>query len=844
MYRLIWHIFLLSLLGSISTATYAQKEASIWHFGQNAGLRFLEDTVVTINDSPLASIEGCATISDPDGNLLFFTDGITVYDRFNDPMPNGFGLEGSSTSTQGALIVRKPGSEHIFYIFTADAGPYDYPPFMTGVHYSVVNMCLNGGRGDVVANSKNTLLFKPNTEKLNAVMHQNGTDVWVMAHEYGTDRFMTYLVTEEGVNPTPIINYGEVVHAGPTTAVGIGALKFSPNGRRVCTVDLFIRTIELYDFDNQTGLLSNPITIQLDSADYAAYGIAFSQDNSKIYLSTNRYLWQYDISVYDSMAIANSRYAVWDNETGQGARVDGLQLGPNGKIYASFGITRVSVIHNPNATGAAVDFELDAIRFASFDVHPRAAMPNFIQTFFDIAPYVQHRTFCASDQHEFTLLKADSVVEATWDFGDGTPPQVTSATHQVIHQYPASGNYLLTAEVRYPSGTTEQIYKKAIIQDPVQVTLGADTTLCAGDTLALQSRMIGGDVDEACVVWQDSLSAAVLNITQPGTYWVEATYNGCTTRDTIVVNFKPVPEVDLGPDQMVCDQPSVTLDATLGGNIPTGAIYYWSNDSQQPQTQVNESGIYWVDVTQNGCTTRDSIRVDFLRLNLGADTVLCQGDSLTLVHTDSLTNIQWPDGTSDSTFVIHEPGVYRAIARRDNCQIIDSIRVDVISVPSTSLDTLICEGEAFTWNIALPGTAYYWRDGSTEAQRSFTEAGTYLVTLENHCFTTRRTLTLRSENCDCDLSPANVFTPNSDGQNDKFFIPLHHRIEEPYLQIYNRWGKQVYHGWGAETFWDGYLNDGRLASAGTYFWTLTYHCRQQDQLVLMQKKGWVTLLLE
>src|SRR2546421_1458715 len=111
-----------SLLIFISLFSFGQKEANIWYFGKNAGVDFSSGAPVAITNGKLNTDEGCATICDKTtGQLLFYTDGITVYDRTHTAMPNGTGLKGNKSSTQSSVIVPKPGSATQFYIFTVDA---------------------------------------------------------------------------------------------------------------------------------------------------------------------------------------------------------------------------------------------------------------------------------------------------------------------------------------------------------------------------------------------------------------------------------------------------------------------------------------------------------------------------------------------------------------------------------------------------------------------------------------------------------------------------------------------------------------------------------------------------
>src|SRR5215468_10973697 len=96
-----------------SSNVFSQGQADWWYFGQNAGVSFQTGDPVAVSDGQLNTSEGCATISNSAGNLLFYTDGITVWNRNHVPMPNGFGLMGNPSSTQSGVIVQKPGSSNI-----------------------------------------------------------------------------------------------------------------------------------------------------------------------------------------------------------------------------------------------------------------------------------------------------------------------------------------------------------------------------------------------------------------------------------------------------------------------------------------------------------------------------------------------------------------------------------------------------------------------------------------------------------------------------------------------------------------------------------------------------------
>lgn len=100
--------------------SYAQKEANNWFFGGNAGLSFETGSPVPIAGGQLNTEEGCTSISTSDGDLLFYSNGVYVYNKNNQQMPNGYGLHGDQSSTQSGIIVPKPGDPNIYYIFTVE----------------------------------------------------------------------------------------------------------------------------------------------------------------------------------------------------------------------------------------------------------------------------------------------------------------------------------------------------------------------------------------------------------------------------------------------------------------------------------------------------------------------------------------------------------------------------------------------------------------------------------------------------------------------------------------------------------------------------------------------------
>ncbi len=354
-----------------SLTAFAQGETTNWYFGKNAGISFASGKATALTNGRLVTEEGSATISDKNGNLLFYTNGITVWNRNHRVMPNGNGLMGRHSSTQSALILPKPGNDSIYYIFTTDIQAQS-----EGLRYSTINLSKDGGNGDLV--SKNSFLMAPATEKLTAVRHSNNRDWWVLAHRWNSSAYVAYLVTEEGVKTEAVISNAGTVHGGANRKA-IGYLVPSPNGNKLAAALWSDKSnFEVLDFNRTTGEISNPILLK---GFEEAYGVAFSPDGSKLYGTANgigggkAQVIQFDLKAGNAEAISKSAVVVG---TSGSPRVGALLLGPDGQIYvARKDNFYLGVISKPNVAGKECTYTDNGFHLANRKSD--LGLPNFPQ---------------------------------------------------------------------------------------------------------------------------------------------------------------------------------------------------------------------------------------------------------------------------------------------------------------------------------------------------------------------------------------------------------------------------------------------------------------------------------
>jgi gliding motility-associated-like protein len=338
----------------INKNAFAQKEGAIWYFGIKAGLDFNTNPPTPLSNSQMRTNEGCFSIADPSsGQLLFYSDGRFIWGRNHQLMPSipAGGLGGDSSSTQSGIVIPDPANPNRYYVFSVakTGGP--------SLFWAQVDMTLNGGDGDLIS-SKNVLLNPP-CEKIASIGNCATNEFWVLSHKFVTDSFFAWKVSATGISSPVATKIGSLI-AGPVSGT-IGYLKFSPDGKKVAVAHSSpINKLEIFDFDINTGILSNTVSDTFMNA----YGCSFSPNSKLLYVASNRTIIQYDVSLSSASNIVASRNTIANNVIQYGA----LQNALDGKMYhagtAQFSATggsTLNLINNPNKYGAACNFVLNAV---------------------------------------------------------------------------------------------------------------------------------------------------------------------------------------------------------------------------------------------------------------------------------------------------------------------------------------------------------------------------------------------------------------------------------------------------------------------------------------------------
>ena len=597
----------------VGSCEMEDKSEMHWYFGENAALDFNSGEPVNVPGSQLNSFEGTACISDDNGDLLFYTDGINIWDATNTVMPNGSGLLGgaNTSSWNGAFIVPRPYNPSQYYVFTCDEFENN---IANGVNYSIVDMNLNGGLGDVT-DTKNIFLCPANVETISATYHDDGQKVWLVISDY--DVVNTYLIDSTGIG-------SPIAFSDPNYNTSWGFTRFFNSGKRLILSQANIlgaTFLVILDFDNTTGIFTNPIEINTSSSDIWSFEI--SPDDSRLYavlgegINTHS-LYQFDLSLTTASQISNSKTYI-DNIYS----LDRLLLGPNGKIYNTvFFEPFLRVINNPNELGINCNYS------GTINLSPASnnvSLPKFIRgqrssdLNLPILSLGPDQTICDGLT---TVLDpgANADFEIIWQDGS------TDSTYTAW----LPGTYWVTSSNECGTVTDSITIS---LEELNLVDLGDDINFCVGDNILLDAGTTGD-----YYLWQDGSNNPTLVVTEAGNYWVDvSTQAGCYESDSISITLDteaPVVDCPLDIDTIV---PFGTTEVQLNPFQPMvtdNCSYTFVNDFTNTNDAtanypVGTTTLVWTVTDANGNSTTCDMDI-IISVNTGTEDIDAQSASLIL----------------------------------------------------------------------------------------------------------------------------------------------------------------------------------------------------------------------
>ena len=767
-------ILLFILILSIKTSIYAQYNAlenNVWAFGTNAGVTFASGSPAGISTA-INTSEGCASVSDATGSLLFYTDGKKIWNRSHAVMSGATSIVpfNTSSTTQGALIIPVIGIPTQYYVFSLESYT------STGrLMYCIVDMTLSSGFGDVIASTLGTSVNTGIGERMMAVAGNN-CDIWLVTHkETGID-FYSYDITNSGISSPVVSSVGTFTGS---RGYSIGQLKISPDRTKIASTSYnggsFVTNgvgAELYDFNATTGVVSN--VRRLDSS-VCVYGADISPDNTKLYICSNSgtsgptKLDQFDITGTSAATIMATRINI---NTTSAACWPSIKLAPDGKIYIG-SMTAASsnfldCISSPNNSGSACGFSSHAVTLSS-GTYAVYGLPNLYWTIAggDTTTRRHDSVACIPTTTGFiTIGTAITGTAYTWNDGVTTAVRniatfgtywviIDNGCHKdidtfVIKQTPMDtlSHIHDTAKcfLRFPitlnvpsgfptyhwndgSGTTSHVAPAPgtywvwaddscgnVVADSFHVTaIPADTTVKpATDSsvcIGVGSLALHATAGYASYRWSTGASTSSMSVTASGTYWVYQYINCSVVIDTFHITFIPYPTLGLGPNRQICIGDTITLSSVQ----PAGTLYLWNTGSSLNSMQVSATGTYWLQL-YNGCYITDSVNVlvsPYPVVNLGLDTFNCLGQPVTLQSSISYSSpfYLWSDGSGASTLTVTTTNDYWLKVTVLGCSASDTVHITILydTFNLFNGDTAICKGKVVQALLnANPAATFQW----------------------------------------------------------------------------------------------------------------------------------------
>lgn len=456
-YKLFIIVFFISFIG------FSQNETNHWYSGKNAGIDFGNGEVAVLEDGSMVTPAGCSSISDDEGNLMFYTNGQTVWNRNHQIMTNGDGLSGEIDGIQSAIIVPKPNDYSTYYIFYTRENTQSSPIyFLPGVYYSEVKFDAQNPSGYVTLNKDIRIAEINSTSRIAAIHHPSSDTIRVVCITKpdpvfgyivpeGEFIFRIFNVTSSGVNVTP-------VKRTINESLGkLGAMKFAPDGSYLAFADNANQKVYFYQYDNDLINFQHHFTLPTIPAFGVflnPYGIEFSQDSKMFYYSGGNYVVQFPFTDLGGMEPVDN-YLIPISNPGS------IQLARNGKIYIAQGnlsnpTGHLGVINNPEKIGEQCNYRPANIQFEN--AASTKGLPLFVASYLR-SRIIPSKDDCVDVAFSFELDAYRAILSVLWDFGDGT----TSTDFNPTHLFSTPGTHKVKARIIMDNNQAVTLYKDVVV---------------------------------------------------------------------------------------------------------------------------------------------------------------------------------------------------------------------------------------------------------------------------------------------------------------------------------------------------------------------------------------------
>jgi len=561
----------------VATDMKAQGENNYWCYGAHTGINFNLQPPVQFQ-TPMDTHEGSAAVSDANGQLLFYSNAGVVYNRNHTIMPSSYGILGngpalptipymSGSAAQGVTIVQSFSNANQYYLFTLD----DYTGPGT-LRYSVVDMSLDNGLGDVLPTQKNITLDTDFSESMVVMQGADCSEQWLVTRKRTSALFYAYRINTAGPSSNAVVSGAPGTNAIMAAAPEVDMMVSRGNG-----------VLYLNKFDRSTGTVS-----AFASLDVAGLGsviaTAFSPQAKRLYAAMANSLLQFNLELLPSVPAVNaSRITIVQD------KIASMRTAPNQKLMLGrlFSNT-LACLHNPEAIGAATNLDTNYLPLIPFNNMPVMKLQlgaHFVPHLRDtIAGTTYDTAIC---EGLTAVLQAPSGF-SVYKWSDG------SAIQAIAVSQPGTYWVQYTDVCTVGTDTFQVRYKN------LPVDLGSDTAICPGHSVVLRPQP---EVAGAGYTWNDGSLAPELSISVPGSYWVRRIADDCISSDTIHITNLDFHARVLSPDTVVCANAIIRLEAEA-----SNGLHRWSTGASGLNTEAG-AGLHYFTLDNECGTLTDSVSV-------------------------------------------------------------------------------------------------------------------------------------------------------------------------------------------------------------------------------------------
>ena len=613
MLRPIFVLLVLGMLSNLQAQPIKKPQFNKWIFPNFCQIDFTTGDPVFSKNGAAYSIETSGSYCDENGNILFYSDGTTIYDATHTPMPNGE-IWSSNNAAMGPLVIPIIGDSAKYYVFQVDGGSATFSgncgPLgrWDGLYYHIVDMSLNGGLGDIIQGRKNISLVDSTGEAVIAIMHENEKDFWVIVRKAHSNRYYSFLVTENGICTIPIIT---TFSGGlPSNPTGLMTLAPSHDESQIAIAQRCpppnLGLAQIFDFNKCTGRLSNPNNISNNLRFY--YDVAFSPNDSLIYLTQAGdggppKIFQYqrfsqNIPATEIIIGGSIPKGLYPNIVGYfGMRVYGDTM------YIGNADSSMHILSNPDNYGNP-GLQNHWIQTGSLGVRVSYSFPNYFNYKDDYYrnPFVLTRdtTICTGDSLNLGSPANCFDPEYTYSWTPSTGLDNDTVPNPMARPTTTT-SYIVT--VNFLCNT----YTDTITINIPIVDAGEDTTICSGDSAILTAS------SNSTYQWNtgEITTSIIVSPSVSTTYFATTSGNACLATDSVEV------AVNQSPVFQISDDTTISIGTNITLSVIGAYSYFWSTGNALNSLSVSPEQTTTYTVTgydSLGCYTDASVTVTITSL--------------------------------------------------------------------------------------------------------------------------------------------------------------------------------------------------------------------------------------